>query len=196
MSESLFQVSFHWCSGLTAGHRVPSLHPQRPTPPSLTSGNFYSCHMLSQMTQLTLQLPSQHSAPSLLTGIKAMPSISFFGYPGIRGLLFFPLQDWFLHLTHKQIEAQLASGSKCSLQLQNSLSSIRGCSASLDEPNTSFVVCLARLCSADLFVIFLLCSRGVTQDHQAARCSIRVWWPAQREECSCQQHPSSCQRHK
>lgn len=64
MPESLFQVSFHWCSGLTAGHRESSLHPQRPTPPSLTSGNFYSCHMLSQMTQLSLQLPSRHSAPS------------------------------------------------------------------------------------------------------------------------------------
>lgn len=35
-----------------------------PTPPSLTSGNFYSCHLLSQMTQLFFQLPSQHPAPS------------------------------------------------------------------------------------------------------------------------------------
>lgn len=89
VSESLFQVSFHWCSGLTAGHRESSLHPQRPTPPSLTSGNFYSCHMLSQMTQLSLQLPSLHSAPSSHLASRPSPIFLSPAAPVLEANLFF-----------------------------------------------------------------------------------------------------------
>lgn len=108
VSESLFQVSFHWCSGLTAGHRESSLHPQRPTPPSLTSGNFYSCHMLSQMTQLSLQLPSLHSAPSSHLASRPSPIFLSPAAPVLEANLFFRRQDWFpnklelsLHLSFK-----------------------------------------------------------------------------------------------
>lgn len=97
VSESLFQVSFHWCSGLTAGHRVSSLHPHRPTPPLLTSGNFSSCHMLSQMTQLSLQLPSRHSAPS--SHLASRPSPIFLFPPAST---MEAKQDWFLISTRKQ----------------------------------------------------------------------------------------------
>lgn len=66
VSELLFKVSFHRWLGVTAGCGEPSLlHPPHPPfPLSLTSGNFYSCHLLSQMTQLSFQLPSKHPAPS------------------------------------------------------------------------------------------------------------------------------------
>lgn len=47
-----------------------------PTPPSLTSGNFYSCHLLSQMTQLSFQLPSQLPAPSPSLASRLSPIFS------------------------------------------------------------------------------------------------------------------------
>lgn len=186
VSESLFQVSFHWCSGLTAGHRESSLHPQRPTPPSLTSGNFYSCHMLSQMTQLSLQLPSLHSAPSSHLASRPTPIFLSPAAPVLEANLFF-FDGKTDFQTNWNIACIWALSFKIYLAVpKHSLPHVRGCSSSVFFP---------RPCGADLFY-FLLCFRGVTQDHQAARRSVRVWWPAQREECSCQQHLSSCQRHK
>lgn len=189
VSESLFQVSFHWCSGLTAGHRESSLHPQRPTPPSLTSGNFYSCHMLSQMTQLSLQLPSRHSAPSSHLASRPSPIFLSPAAPVFGGQPFFfdCKTDFCRSLTNKL---------ELSLHLNFKLQNLPRSSKTQSPPCLGlYCIGFPRPCSADLFY-FLLCFRGVTQDHQAARRSVRLWWPAQREECSCQQHLSSCQRHK
>jgi len=53
-----------------------SLTPLPRSPSSLTSGNFYSCHLRSQMTQLSFQLPPQHPAPNHSLASRLSPFLS------------------------------------------------------------------------------------------------------------------------
>lgn len=133
-----------------------------PTSPSLTSGNFYSCHMLSQMTQLSFQLPSQHPTPCPSVTSRLSPIFSLFLHQ-CNGGQNLPAARPTPALNHNQIAGQPSSVLSLGLHTKHSLA-IRQCFQMESRgivKNSQHIISQSRICYFQACSMSLKCFTNV-----------------------------------